>query len=218
MYKFQAACQPPHAWWARPVAARRQRRRQGGSGSSSTLCQAGAKSGDVGQILRDALQQPQQGQNLTYLAAGNWLRGLGIESQPEINRILDIAMNPNSMFTSRDRKQPTNPHARKLDVEADLKPLLAFLQGEAGMSQEQIVKIISAHPALLSYSVPDRLQPFFAYLTGELGLSQQEAASVVQQRPTLVGVEVDNLRRMVGYLLEAGNSREAVLEMLATTL
>lgn len=35
-----------------------------------------------------ALQQPQQGQNLTYLAAGNWLRGLGIESQPEINRIL----------------------------------------------------------------------------------------------------------------------------------
>jgi len=29
---------------------------------------------------------------------------------------------------------------------------------------------------------------------------------------------VDNLRRMVGYLLEAGNSREAVLEMLATTL
>ncbi len=50
-------------------------------------------------------------------------------------------MNPNSMFTSRDRKQPTNPHARKLDVEADLKPLLAFLQGEAGMSQEQVVKV-----------------------------------------------------------------------------
>lgn len=35
-----------------------------------------------------ALQQPQQGQNLAYLAAGNWLRGLGIEGQPEINRIL----------------------------------------------------------------------------------------------------------------------------------
>ncbi len=38
------------------------------------------------------------------------------------------------------------------------------------------VQIISAHPALLSYSVPDRLQPFFAYLTGELGLSQQVQA------------------------------------------
>lgn len=53
LYKCQAACQTPHAWWARPAAARQQRRQQGGSGGSSTLCQAGAKSGDVGQILRD---------------------------------------------------------------------------------------------------------------------------------------------------------------------
>lgn len=50
-------------------------------------------------------------------------------------------MNPNSVFTSRDRKQPSNPHARKLDVEADLKPLLAFLQDEAGMTQEQVAKV-----------------------------------------------------------------------------
>ena len=50
-------------------------------------------------------------------------------------------MNPNSVFTSRDRKQPSNPHARKLDVEADLKPLLAFLQDEAGMTQEQVAII-----------------------------------------------------------------------------
>lgn len=58
-------------------------------------------------------------------------------------------MNPNSIFTSRDRKQPTNPHARKLDVEADLKPLLAFLQGEAGMSQEQVAKVRLEFPFLL---------------------------------------------------------------------
>lgn len=51
------------------------------------------------------------------------------------------AMNPNSLFTSKNRKQPTNPHARRLDVEADLKPLLAFLTGSAGFSQEQVVKV-----------------------------------------------------------------------------
>lgn len=49
-------------------------------------------------------------------------------------------MNPNSIFTSRDRKQPTNPHARKLDVEADLRPVVDFLQG-AGMSQAQVAKV-----------------------------------------------------------------------------
>lgn len=30
--------------------------------------------------------------------------------------------------------------------------------------------------------------------------------------------QVANLQRMVGYLLEAGNSREAVVQMLATSL
>lgn len=35
-----------------------------------------------------ALQQPQQGQNLAYLAAGNYLRSLGLEQQAEVNRIL----------------------------------------------------------------------------------------------------------------------------------
>lgn len=53
----------------------------------------------------------------------------------------DIAMNPNSMYTSRNRKQPTNPHARRLDVEADLRPVVEFLQQGAGLSQAQVAKV-----------------------------------------------------------------------------
>ncbi|KAL4431606.1 hypothetical protein ABPG77_001448 [Micractinium sp. CCAP 211/92] len=210
----------PHAWrpWpAKPAAA--------GSGSSgsrgATRCQASGKS-DVGRLLRDALNQPAQGTNLSYLSAANFLRGLGMDNQAELNRVLDIAMNPNSLFTSKNRKQPTNPHARRLDVEADLKPLLAFLTDTAGFSQEQVVKLIQAHPALLSYRVEERLQPFFAYLTGPapegLALSAQQAAEVVERRPTILGVEVDGLRRMVGFLLESGSSMEEVVEMMATSL
>lgn len=77
---------------------------------------------------------------------------------------------------------------------------------------------ILVHPALLSYRVQERLQPFFEYLTGELGLSPQEAASVVQRRPSIVGVEVDGLRRMVAFLLESGNTKEQVVELMATSL
>lgn len=134
-----------------------------------------------------ALQQPQQGQNLAFLAAGNYLRSLGIEQQSEITRILvswraeelelmssggprsrweggdeaqcrcgypfkwalqthflpttqDIAMNPNSLYTSRDRKQPTNPYARRLEVEADMTPVVDFLLGQ-GLSREQVAKV-----------------------------------------------------------------------------
>lgn len=49
-------------------------------------------------------------------------------------------MNPNSLYTSKDRKQPTNPYARKLDVEADLKPVAACLQA-AGLTAEQLAKV-----------------------------------------------------------------------------
>lgn len=176
----------------------------------------------MGRLLRDALNQPAQGTNLAYLSAANFLRGLGMDNQAELNRVLDIAMNPNSLFTSANRKQPTNPHARRLDVESDLKPLLAFLTEGAGFTQEQVVKLIQAHPALLSYRVEDRLQPFFAYLTGPapegLALSAAQAAEVVERRPSILGVEVGSLRRMVGFLLESGSSMEQVVEMMATSL
>lgn len=39
---------------------------------------------------RAALNQPAQGTNLAYVSAANFLRGLGIESQAELNRVLDI--------------------------------------------------------------------------------------------------------------------------------
>ena len=56
-----------------------------------------------------AMAQPQPGTNLSYLAAANFLRGLGIDSQADLNRVLDVAMNPNSLFQRSNRKQPTNP-------------------------------------------------------------------------------------------------------------
>ncbi len=75
-----------------------------------------------------------------------------------------------------------------------------------------------AHPPLLSYSVEARLQPFFQYLSGELGLSAAEAVGVVERRPSLLGVEVDGLRRMVGFLQESGSTREEIIELMATSL
>lgn len=42
-----------------------------------------------------------------------YLQSLGIESKGEIARILDIAMNPNSLFfTLRDKKRAINIHVR----------------------------------------------------------------------------------------------------------
>lgn len=46
----------------------------------------------------------------------------------------------------------------------------------------------------------------------------QEAVSVVERRPSIMGVDVPNLQRMVGFLLESGSSREQVVELLSTSL
>ena len=57
-----------------------------------------------------AMQQPKQGGNLTFLAAGNYLRVLGISNQADVTRILDILTNKNSLFGTKGGKQPINPY------------------------------------------------------------------------------------------------------------
>lgn len=69
---------------------------------------------------------------------------------------------------------------------------------------------------MLSYSVEERLRPFFDYLAS-VGIV--EAAAVVAKRPTLLGLDADqNLKKMVGYLLESGNSVEEIVKYLETSL
>jgi hypothetical protein len=48
-----------------------------------------------------------------YQEGSQYLQSIGIESKGEIARILDIAMNPNSLFlTLRDKKRAVNAHVR----------------------------------------------------------------------------------------------------------
>ncbi len=56
------------------------------------------------------MQQPKQGSNLALLAAGNYLRGLGISNQTDVTRILDILTNKNSLFGTKGGKTPVNPY------------------------------------------------------------------------------------------------------------
>jgi hypothetical protein len=56
------------------------------------------------------MTQPKQGSNLALLAAGNYLRSLGIEGGADITRILDILTNKNSLFGTKGGKTPVNPY------------------------------------------------------------------------------------------------------------
>lgn len=53
--------------------------------------------------------------------------------------------------------------ARRLSVEEDMEPVVTFLEGQ-GLSTQQISAVVTEHPPVLSYSIPDRLQPLLQYL------------------------------------------------------
>ncbi|GAB4823312.1 hypothetical protein N2152v2_010358 [Parachlorella kessleri] len=157
------------------------------------------------------------GPDLAWQSAANFLRGLGINNQAELTMVLDIAMNPNSVYGKQTRKQPVNPHARKLSVEGDLRPVVDFLLG-LGLDQDTVAGIILRHPAVLCYSVEERLKPLVEYLVGDMQLPKQQVVAALKERPHMLGLQLESMKRMVGYLAANGKGMEEIAQLLATTL
>jgi hypothetical protein len=66
--------------------------------------------------------------------------------------------------------------------------------------------------------VPERLEPFFLYLEQELQLSNEEIVSMIDRRPVLLGLQRDNIERLIGYLKANGSSKEEQIRLLETSL
>ena len=120
---------------------------------------------------------------MAYPPAGaEYLRSLGFSNTAEIARVLDIAMNPNSLYSKfRDRKRSVNAfvsssmtlclqmclrpaknprcclQARKLDVEQDIKPVCEFLLAQ-GIPAASLAKVSSSSctPKHLMHDVHSR--------------------------------------------------------------
>lgn len=70
-----------------------------------------------------------------YVKGGEFLRAIGMENQAEIARVLDVAMNPNSLFVSfQDPKRARNTNVRVLKMILILMyPPLVLLSASNGM-------------------------------------------------------------------------------------
>ena len=127
-----------------------------------------ARAQDVRELLRESLATPPAEPAAAYRSGAEFLNSQGFDDREEVSRILDIAMNPNSLHrTFRSRKRSavsvvsigrmSQPHplprtrhcadpptiteqARMLTVEDDIRPVLEFLASR-GLSQRQIVKV-----------------------------------------------------------------------------
>jgi hypothetical protein len=95
-----------------------------------------------------------------------------------------------------------------------MKPVVDFLS-QQGLSSADIQKVVTNHPPVLCYSVPQRLGPFFEYLTS-IGI---EAQTLILRRPSLLGLDAHkNLRIIVDYLLANNYTLDQIKEYLATSI
>lgn len=157
---------------------------------------------------------------MIYLAAADYFReSLGFDNITEVTRILDIAMNPNSLYGVKNGRRKVNPHARKLSVDDDIKPVIEWLMN-LGMDKQAVVRVLVEHPTVLCYSIRDRLQPFIDLLQSEeVGLSQAESITLLQKRASILGMDPQNLYRIVKFLVDQeGVPRQDILKLLETSL
>ncbi|KAG2490606.1 hypothetical protein HYH03_010998 [Edaphochlamys debaryana] len=172
--------------------------------------------------VKEALGQLKQGLagkptiDPAYLNGAAYLKTIGFTNQAEVARVLDIAMNPNSLFLSYgDGRRTRNASARTLDVDADIRPVVEFLRNK-GMGVGDVPKVISGHPPVISYSVPDRLEPFWEYLSS---IGVPDVAAAVVSRPSLLGLDVNaNLRKIVEYLQYTETPTEKIVEYVCKSI
>ncbi|GIL79021.1 hypothetical protein Vretimale_70 [Volvox reticuliferus] len=172
--------------------------------------------------VKEALGQLKQGiagkptVDPAYLNGAAYLKTIGFTNQAEVARVLDIAMNPDSLFLSYgDGRRTKNASARKLDVDMDMRPVVDFLLSR-GVSVGDVAKVIGGHPPVLSYSVPERLEPFWDYLSS---IGVQDVAQAVINRPSLLGLEVDgNLRKIVEYLQYTETPTDTIVKYVVESI
>lgn len=162
------------------------------------------------------MQTYDEQRDVSYREGAAYLRSLGITGQTELTRVLDIAMNPNSLFAEHQNKmRAVNASARLLSVANDIRPVVEYLMS-LGLSGEDVKEVILEHPPVISYSPTQRLAPFIEDLR-QLGIT--DPLRVIVRRPSLLGLTVEgSISRIVGYLIETGNDMSQVEDLLATTI
>ena len=171
-------------------------------------------------LLRSALQgnQKKDGKsNLVILSLTNYIKKtLGITREPEIRRIIDIVTNVNSLYGTKNGRQPMNPYARLLTVD-EATEVVEYLK-EFGFSNDEVTQLVLLFPQILCYSVDDRMRVLMEYLVDDVGISNENVRHMVLRRPTVFGLQKGQVEQMLGFLLNNGSSKDEIIHLLETTL
>jgi hypothetical protein len=98
--------------------------------------------------------------------------------------------------TREDRKQTIEQTYRNMTRTA------LTLKNEIGTAD--LGKVVSAYPSVLLLDADRQILPVARYLMDDLGILEGDLASVLQLYPMLLGLDIDDMQRVVSYLLSLG--------------
>ena len=75
---------------------------------------------------------------------------------------------------------------------------------KAQIGTEDLSKVVAAYPQVLLLDAEKNILPVARYMMGGLGIWQNDLSGVLQLYPTLLGTKIDDLERVVSYVLTLG--------------
>ena len=187
----------------------------------------------------DDLSRSQQNTEVgsTFDEAKEFLRTrVGLKTDQECAVVWDVLTNPNSIFTRRveqprlsrsEKKKKKNSKRqaerakmrakmRSISIDKDMAPVVDYLCDEVGLKGVALANTIRAHPPVLAYDVGERIKPVIDYLV--IDLECDNVAKLIAGRPSVLGFDLEALTRATDYLLSTDMDKNAVLNVVATTL
>eukprot|EP00192_Tetraselmis_astigmatica_P018529 CAMPEP_0117658562 /NCGR_PEP_ID=MMETSP0804-20121206/5927_1 /TAXON_ID=1074897 /ORGANISM="Tetraselmis astigmatica, Strain CCMP880" /LENGTH=235 /DNA_ID=CAMNT_0005465085 /DNA_START=159 /DNA_END=867 /DNA_ORIENTATION=+ len=189
---------------------------------SEVMCGAEKGDFDAAGMLGAALKGGNFSSDPSIAALSEYLRSeLGIQNRAELMRVVDILTNKSSLMTvalpgpNTGRRGASNQYARKLDVDADVKPVVQILR-DYGLELPEVSQVVLAFPPVLCYE-PERVRDLLSYLE-EIDVPKP-VGRILLKRPSIVGLKADeNLRKIVGYFQSKSYSTEEIVKLLETSI
>ena len=101
-------------------------------------------------------------------------------------------------------KQPSILH---LSVQNSLKPRVNYFRHELGIASEDLVKVITRNPAVLTFSVEDQIAPRVEFLKN-LGISHENVAKLILRHPQTLQYSFDGIKEHVDFLAKDCNMND----------
>eukprot|EP00238_Polyblepharides_amylifera_P007120 CAMPEP_0196579776 /NCGR_PEP_ID=MMETSP1081-20130531/24701_1 /TAXON_ID=36882 /ORGANISM="Pyramimonas amylifera, Strain CCMP720" /LENGTH=146 /DNA_ID=CAMNT_0041899459 /DNA_START=351 /DNA_END=791 /DNA_ORIENTATION=+ len=101
----------------------------------------------------------------------------------------------------------------KVTLSSNVEKVTSYL-GSIGIS-EDLPELVGSHPVVLAYNVEERLAPTLDYL---VSVGVDDLGQLLIKRPSLLGLDLDQLRRLVEYFEANDYTKEQIIEMIKTTV